>query len=47
MTLQKTESSIGDICWAIALTAYARVEDQQRALAVGFQHHIFKPLDLA
>ncbi|MBW4457739.1 MAG: response regulator [Nostoc indistinguendum CM1-VF10] len=31
---------------AIALTAYARVEDQQRAKSVGFQHHISKPLDV-
>lgn len=31
---------------AIALSAYARVEDQQRSLTVGFQYHISKPLDL-
>ncbi|KOP22810.1 hypothetical protein AMR41_29385 [Hapalosiphon sp. MRB220] len=31
---------------AIALTAYARQEDQQRAVAVGFQHHFSKPFDL-
>ncbi|MCC5661613.1 response regulator [Nostoc sp. XA010] len=31
---------------AIALTAYARVEDQQRAKSAGFQHHISKPLDV-
>ncbi|MBD2437759.1 PAS domain-containing protein [Nostoc sp. FACHB-110] len=31
---------------AIALSAYARMEDQQRSLAAGFQHHICKPLDL-
>ncbi|MBU7581814.1 MAG: PAS domain S-box protein [Nostoc sp. TH1S01] len=31
---------------AIALSAYARAEDQQRSLSVGFQHHISKPLDL-
>ncbi|HEY9763368.1 MAG TPA: PAS domain-containing protein [Trichocoleus sp.] len=30
---------------AIALTAYARAEDQQRALASGFQQHVVKPLD--
>ncbi len=30
---------------AAALTAYARAEDRQRALATGFQHHIAKPLD--
>jgi CheY-like chemotaxis protein len=30
---------------AIALTAYAREEDYQRALAHGFQRHIAKPLE--
>jgi signal transduction histidine kinase/CheY-like chemotaxis protein len=30
---------------AIALTAYARVEDERRALASGFQLHIAKPVD--
>jgi PAS domain S-box-containing protein len=29
---------------AVALTAYARVEDQRRALAAGFQMHIAKPV---
>ncbi|OCQ89948.1 hypothetical protein BCD64_18585 [Nostoc sp. MBR 210] len=31
---------------AIALSAYARIEDQQRSLSVGFQYHISKPVDL-
>jgi CheY-like chemotaxis protein len=31
---------------AIALTAYARYEDQQQALASGYQRHLSKPLDL-
>ena len=31
---------------AIALTAYARVEDQTRVLAAGFQRHIPKPVNL-
>lgn len=31
---------------AIALTAYAREQDQQRALTGGYQRHIAKPLDL-
>jgi signal transduction histidine kinase len=35
----------GDIP-AIALTAYARDEDQQQALASGYQRHLSKPLDL-
>jgi signal transduction histidine kinase len=30
---------------AVALTAYAREEDQQRALSSGFQGHIAKPFD--
>lgn len=32
---------------AIALSAYARVEDYQRALAAGFQIHLSKPVDPA
>lgn len=31
---------------AIALTAYARVEDRTRALAAGFQLHVAKPVNL-
>ncbi len=30
---------------AIALTAYARVEDSQRAITSGYQRHVIKPLD--
>ena len=30
---------------AIALTAYARAEDEQEALAAGFDHHVGKPID--
>ena len=30
---------------AIALTAYARKEDRERALAAGFQRHMSKPAD--
>ena len=30
---------------AIALTAYARVEDRERALAAGFQRHVTKPVE--
>ena len=32
---------------ALALTAFARVEDRQRALAAGFQRHLAKPIDPA
>jgi CheY-like chemotaxis protein len=30
---------------AVALTAYARIEDAQRAFAAGFQLHVPKPVD--
>ena len=30
---------------AVALTAYARIEDRQRALSSGFQLHLAKPVD--
>ncbi|WP_346293186.1 GAF domain-containing protein [Sphaerothrix gracilis] len=30
---------------AIAVTAFAREEDRQRALAQGFQHHVAKPIE--
>jgi CheY-like chemotaxis protein len=30
---------------AVALTAYARVEDRMRALAAGFQMHVAKPVE--
>jgi CheY-like chemotaxis protein len=32
---------------AVALTAYARVEDRDRAIRAGFQLHIAKPIDPA
>jgi CheY-like chemotaxis protein len=32
---------------ALALTAYARAEDRQKALAAGFQEHVAKPIDPA
>ena len=31
---------------ALALSAYARVEDRTRALAAGFQMHLAKPVNL-
>ncbi len=32
---------------AIALTAYARAEDRERARAAGFQEHVAKPIAAA
>jgi CheY-like chemotaxis protein len=34
-----------DVLPAIALTAFARMEDRSEALAAGFQDHLVKPLD--
>jgi PAS domain S-box-containing protein len=34
-----------DVLPAIALTAFARMEDRSEALAAGFQEHLIKPLD--
>jgi CheY-like chemotaxis protein len=31
---------------AVALTAYARAEDAQRAFAAGYQMHLAKPVEL-
>jgi CheY-like chemotaxis protein len=31
---------------AVALTAFARVEDHERALRAGYQAHVSKPLDM-
>jgi CheY-like chemotaxis protein len=30
---------------AVAVTAYARLDDRKASLAAGFQHHISKPID--
>ena len=43
-TLRSTSSPNKTIP-AIALTAYARGEDRQRALDSGFQLHLSKPID--
>ena len=32
---------------AVALTAFARPEDRERALRVGFQAHLAKPVEVA
>jgi PAS domain S-box-containing protein len=43
---QLREAGYGsDVLPAIALTAFARMEDRSEALAAGFQEHLVKPLD--
>jgi len=34
-----------DVLPALALTAFARMQDRADALAAGFQDHVVKPLD--
>ena len=41
------EANLGERIPAIALTAYARVEDRVRALTAGFQVHVPKPIEPA
>ena len=36
----------GDLIPAIALTAFARVEDRDRALSAGYAAHLSKPVEL-
>ena len=36
-----------DSCPAVAVSAYARLDDRSRALAAGFQAHVAKPIDPA
>ncbi|HEX8367932.1 MAG TPA: PAS domain S-box protein [Pyrinomonadaceae bacterium] len=43
--LRKMDSSSNHDIPAIALTAYASMQDKRRALMSGFQHHFAKPLD--
>jgi PAS domain S-box-containing protein len=43
--LRSMPESQGGKIPAVALTAYARIEDRQRALASGFQLHLAKPVD--
>lgn len=43
--LRKMDSSANHDIPAIALTAYASMQDRRRALMSGFQHHFAKPLD--
>ena len=41
----RQEPSLGTI-YLIAVTGYGRVEDQQQALAAGFDLHLTKPVDI-
>ena len=43
--LRKMDNSTNRDIPAIALTAYASMQDKRRALMSGFQHHFAKPLD--
>ncbi|HVK37844.1 MAG TPA: PAS domain S-box protein [Candidatus Kapabacteria bacterium] len=43
--LRGLSSDNGGTMPAIALTAYARLEDRERAIAAGFQEHLAKPVD--
>jgi hypothetical protein len=45
--VRRREADSGGRLPAVALTAYAGVEDQRRAVAAGFQTHLAKPLDPA
>jgi CheY-like chemotaxis protein len=43
--IRSWESEHGGCIPAVALTAYARREDQRRALTAGFQMHVSKPVE--
>lgn len=46
-TLRTWSAEDGGEVPAVALTAYARVDDRVRVLAAGFQMHVTKPVDPA
>ena len=43
--LRRREPAAGHALPAVALTAYARSQDRERALAAGFQRHLAKPVE--
>jgi CheY-like chemotaxis protein/two-component sensor histidine kinase len=45
MEAERGDTMPGDTMPAIALTAYAKEEDRQRALSAGFQMHVAKPVE--
>jgi len=44
---QQLHAALGDKVFLIACTAYNQPEDRQRALAVGIDAYLVKPMDLA
>jgi CheY-like chemotaxis protein len=43
--IRSQEASLGGTVLAIALIPFAKTEDQQEALAAGFQRYLAKPID--
>ena len=43
--LRRRDAAAGAVTPAVALTAYARSQDRERALAAGFQLHLAKPVE--
>jgi CheY-like chemotaxis protein len=46
-TVRQREARLGCTVPAMALTAYARAEDRQKAIAAGFQEYAVKPIEPA
>ena len=45
--VRELPANAGGLTPAVALTAYVRIEDQNAALAAGYQRHIKKPVDVS
>jgi CheY-like chemotaxis protein len=44
--IRRLENGVTDIIPAVAITAYAKDEDRERALSAGFQIYLAKPVEL-